>query len=143
MAFRQPNRDALRTWHCYFKVSVILAGDVQKNLKAVQRCDPFAARATSQNLHPRPTTEADRPANLPRCGQMALLPMLLGITARRLHYLESAGKAHYRLVGHRKLYSISEVRRLLATRELGHKPVKRQEKRQGMLRWASRQLAQK
>ncbi|MGC1990191.1 MAG: hypothetical protein WA690_15565, partial [Candidatus Acidiferrales bacterium] len=35
---------------------------------------------------------------------------LLNMTTRGLRYLEVAGKAHYRLIGPRKRYSISEVR---------------------------------
>ena len=68
---------------------------------------------------------------------------LLHISARGLRYLEAAGKAHYRLIGPRKRYSISEVRRLLAARALGHEPRNRQESSAGMLRWASAQLRKK
>ena len=65
------------------------------------------------------------------------------MSARGLRYLEAAGKAHYRLIGPRKRYSISEVRRLLAARALGHEPRNRQETSAGMLRWASEQLRNK
>jgi hypothetical protein len=68
---------------------------------------------------------------------------LLGMTARGLRYLESAGKARFRLVGLRKRYSISEVRRLLAARALGHEPRNRQETSAGIVRWARWQLGQK
>ena len=68
---------------------------------------------------------------------------LLNMTTRGLRYLEVAGKAHYRLIGPRKRYSISEVRRLLAARALGHEPRNRQETSAGMLRWASAQLRKK
>jgi hypothetical protein len=62
---------------------------------------------------------------------------LLGISARMLRYMETAGKAHYRLVGHRKLYSLGEVRKLLARRLTGRdKPTKRERDRI-MLEWAS------
>jgi hypothetical protein len=87
-------------------------------------------------------TSAD-PAEWFCCLRQCEVAILLGITSRGLRYLESAGKAHYRLVGHRKLYSVSEVRRLITQRALGYKSTNRQEKRQGILRWASRQLAQK
>lgn len=65
--------------------------------------------------------------------------ILLGITPRGLRYLESAGRAHCRIVGHRKLYSVSEVRRLIAQRALG-RGSRKQETRQGMLRWAAWKL---
>jgi DNA-binding transcriptional MerR regulator len=68
--------------------------------------------------------------------------LLLGISARGLRYLESIGRAHYRLVGHRKLYDLAEVRRLMAARALGYSPRSRQEKRQGVLRWAFEKLHQ-
>jgi hypothetical protein len=68
---------------------------------------------------------------------------LLGITARGLRYLETAGKAHYRLVGHRKLYSVSELRRLIAQRTLMRRSGNSQEKRRAILRWAHSQLVQK
>jgi len=61
---------------------------------------------------------------------------LLGITARGLRYLEAAGKAKFRLVGHRKLYSLSEVRRLLAQRQNGREKVTGSERRISLLRWA-------
>jgi hypothetical protein len=66
--------------------------------------------------------------------------LLLNISPRWLRYLESAGRAHYRLVGHRKLYSICEIRRLIAERTLGHTPRNRRERRAGMLRWAFQKL---
>jgi hypothetical protein len=66
--------------------------------------------------------------------------MLLNITPRWLRHLESTGKAHYRLVGHRKRYSLQEVRRLIADRTLGHNPRSRQEANMGMLRWAFQKL---
>lgn len=69
--------------------------------------------------------------------------MLLSISPRWLRHLESTGKAHYRLVGHRKRYSVQELRRLIAERSLGHKPRNRQETHLGMLRWASQKLQQK
>jgi hypothetical protein len=69
--------------------------------------------------------------------------MLLNVTPRWLRYLENRGKAHYRLVGGRKRYSLSEVRRLIAERTLGHSPRNRQEARLGMLRWAFGKLQQK
>jgi hypothetical protein len=66
--------------------------------------------------------------------------MLLNVTPRWLRHLENSGKAHYRLVGGRKRYSLSEVRRLIAQRALGHSPRNRQEKNLGMLRWAFQKL---
>jgi hypothetical protein len=77
------------------------------------------------------------------CLRQCEVATLLGITARGLRYLESAGKAHYLLIGGRKLYSVQEVRRLLVERKLGHRLRNRQEAREGMLRWARWQLAQK
>lgn len=61
---------------------------------------------------------------------------LLGITARALRYKETAGKANFRLVGGRKLYSLSEVRRLLAQRQNGREKVTRSERQLSLLRWA-------
>jgi hypothetical protein len=77
------------------------------------------------------------------CLRQCEVATLLGVTARGLRYMESAGKARYRLVGHRKLYSVSEVRRLITQRVLGHNPTNQRKKRHGMLRWATWQLAQK
>ncbi len=77
------------------------------------------------------------------CLRQCEVALLLGITARGLRYLETAGKAHYRLIGGRKLYSVQEIRRLMAERTRGHRPRNRQEAREGLLRWARRQLAQK
>jgi hypothetical protein len=61
---------------------------------------------------------------------------LLGVTTRALRYMEAAGKAHYRLVGGRKLYSLSQVRLLLAQRQHGRSNVTRSERREALLRWA-------
>jgi|HubBroStandDraft_6_1064221.scaffolds.fasta_scaffold09763_2 hypothetical protein len=87
-------------------------------------------------------TSAD-PAEWFCCLRQCEVATLLGITARGLRYVESAGKAHYLLIGGRKLYSVQEVRRLMAERKLGHRPRNRQEAREGILRWARWQLAQK
>ncbi len=77
------------------------------------------------------------------CLRQCEVALLLGITARGLRYLESAGKAHYRLVGARKLYSLSEVRRLIAQSAIGNGRRNQQETRRGMLLWAASQLRQK
>jgi hypothetical protein len=71
---------------------------------------------------------------------------LLNVTPRALRYMEAAGKAKFRLVGHRKLYSLSEVRRLLAQRQNGRAAVTRSERDRSLLQWArwklkSRQIA--
>ena len=89
------------------------------------------------------TPTSTDPAEWFCCLRQCEVATLLGITARALRYMESAGKARYRLVGGRKMYSVSEVRRLTAERKLGHRPRNRQEAREGMLRWARWQLAQK
>lgn len=65
---------------------------------------------------------------------------LLGITPRGLRYIESSGKANYRLVGHRKLYSLSEMRRLLAQRQNGREKVTRSERQTSVFRWARSKL---
>jgi hypothetical protein len=61
---------------------------------------------------------------------------LLHITPRALRYMEAAGKANYRLVGCRKLYSISEVRRLLAQRQTGREKVTRNQRQRALLDYA-------
>jgi hypothetical protein len=93
-------------------------------------------------------TQIDTPSSLDPSEWACVLlqrdvAMLLNISARWLRHLESTGKAHYRLVGHRKRYSIQEVRRLIAERSLGYKPRSRQEANLGMLRWAFQKLQQK
>jgi hypothetical protein len=77
------------------------------------------------------------------CLRQCEVALLLGITTRGLRYLESAGKTHYRLIGGRKLYSVQEIRRLMAERTRGHRPRNRQEAREGLLRWAQWQLVRK
>jgi DNA-binding transcriptional MerR regulator len=77
------------------------------------------------------------------CLRQCEVAMLLGMTARGLRYLESAGRAHYLLIGGRKLYSVQEVRRLIAQRAIGNERRNHQETRRGMLRWAASQLRQK
>lgn len=62
--------------------------------------------------------------------------LLLGITPRALRYREVAGRAKYALVGHRKLYSLGEMRRLLAQRQTGREKVTRSERQMSLLRWA-------
>ena len=70
------------------------------------------------------------------------LAALIGVSARAIRFMEAKGKVRYKIVGGRKLYSISEARRLLAARALGYSPRSRQEKRQGVLRWAFGKLHQ-
>lgn len=65
---------------------------------------------------------------------------LLAVTPRALRYMEAAGRARYRLVGHRKLYSLGEVRRLLAQRQNKRENVTRRERREGLLGWATSRL---
>jgi hypothetical protein len=65
---------------------------------------------------------------------------LLQITPRALRHMEAAGKANYRLVGCRKLYSISEVRRLLAQRQTGREKVTRNERQRSLLEYAKWKL---
>lgn len=65
---------------------------------------------------------------------------LLGITPRALRYRESSGAANYRLIGGRKLYSVSEVRRLLAQRQTGRQTVTRGERQVSLLQWARSRL---
>jgi DNA-binding transcriptional MerR regulator len=67
--------------------------------------------------------------------------LLLGISSRALRYLESSGRAKFRLVGHQKRYSLSEVRRLLAQRQNGRKNVTRNERQMALVRWAAAKLA--
>jgi DNA-binding transcriptional MerR regulator len=66
---------------------------------------------------------------------------LLGVTTRALRYMEAAGKAQYRVVGGRKLYSVSQVRLLLAQRQQGRSKVTRKERREALLRWAKSKLS--
>jgi hypothetical protein len=66
--------------------------------------------------------------------------LLLGVTARNLRYMEGAGRAKFRLVGHRKLYSLSEVRRLLARQQNGREKVSKGERQASLLRWAVSKL---
>jgi hypothetical protein len=61
---------------------------------------------------------------------------LLDITPRTLRNWESAGKTNYRLIGRRKFYSISEVRRLLARRQTGREEVTRNERQRALLDYA-------
>jgi DNA-binding transcriptional MerR regulator len=65
---------------------------------------------------------------------------LLNVSSRALRYMEADGRARPRLVGHRKFYSLSEVRRLLAQRQAGHKKVSRSERERSLLQWARRKL---
>jgi len=65
---------------------------------------------------------------------------LLGITPRALRYWESAGKTKFRLIGGRRRYRLSEVRRLLAWRQTGREETIRNERQQSLLRWATWKL---
>lgn len=80
------------------------------------------------------------PAEWLCCLRQCDVALLLGITTRALRYMEVAGRAKYRLVGHRKLYSLSEVRRLLAQRQNGREKVTRSERRMSLVDWAKWKL---
>lgn len=67
---------------------------------------------------------------------------LLGITPRALRYMEAAGKAKFQMVGDRKLYNISECRRLLAQRQTGREEVTRNDRRRSLLDYAKWKLGE-
>jgi hypothetical protein len=89
------------------------------------------------------TPSSADPAEWFCCLRQCEVAHLLGITPRALRYKEADGKAHYRRVGHRKLYSVQEVRRLIAQRAVGNGRRSQRETCQGMLCWAASQLRQK
>jgi hypothetical protein len=66
--------------------------------------------------------------------------LLLGITTRALRYMETDGRAKFRLVGHRKFYSLIEIRRLLAQRQNRRKSTTRSERQLSLVRWAASKL---
>ena len=66
--------------------------------------------------------------------------LLLGVTTRALRYMETDGRAKFRLVGHRKFYSLTEIRRLLAQRQNGRKCTTRSERQMSLVRWAASRL---
>jgi DNA-binding transcriptional MerR regulator len=65
---------------------------------------------------------------------------LLNISSRALRYMEVDGRARPQLVGHRKFYSLSEVKRLLAQRQNGRARVTRSEREKALLQWARSKL---
>ncbi len=66
--------------------------------------------------------------------------LLLGISSRALRYMENDGRAKFRLVGHRKFYSLIEIRRLLAQRQNRRKCTTRSERQMSLVRWAASKL---
>jgi hypothetical protein len=136
-----------REFSAKFGVSVWTARRWAREGRVTARHIPPGSRTRVFILDPG-WTQIDTPSSLdPSEWACALrqvdVARLLGISARALRYKETANKAHYRLVGHRKRYSIQEVRRLIAERSLGHKPRSRQEGNMAMLRWAFGKLQQK
>lgn len=86
----------------------------------------------------RPTS--DDPAEWICVLQPVEVAALLGISPRALRYWDAAGKTNFKLIGGRKRYSVSEVRRLLAIRLAGKKRPTAKERRLLILRWAKGKL---
>jgi hypothetical protein len=66
--------------------------------------------------------------------------LLLGVTTRALRYMETDGRAKFRLVGNRKVYSLTEIRRLLAQRQNRKRRTTRGERQMSLVRWAASKL---
>lgn len=86
-----------------------------------------------------PPTSAD-PSEWLAVFRQCDVAMLLGITTRALRYMETDGRAKFRLVGHRKFYSLIEIRRLLAQRQNRRRSTTRSERQLSLVRWAASKL---
>ncbi len=67
---------------------------------------------------------------------------LLGISTDGVKKLRKRGSIKFRVLGGRRFYTLSEVRRILAERQLGKRGVKKKDYRPGIVRWARKKLNQ-
>jgi predicted site-specific integrase-resolvase len=68
---------------------------------------------------------------------------LLGIPTRTLRYHAQHGEVGFRLQGHRRRYSIQDIRDLMAFRAYNRTRVPRKEKRLTVMKWARLRLGMK
>lgn len=66
--------------------------------------------------------------------------LLLGVLPATVRKMTVQGRLRAAWVGSQRRYALSEIRRVLAKRTLGHKPKDRKEASLGMVRWAAWKL---
>jgi hypothetical protein len=70
------------------------------------------------------------------------LAKLLGITPRAVRYLAEHNQLGFRKIGHRRRYSVEDVRKIIAFRQNGHRSTNAKQRREVILQWVKQRLAQ-